>query len=152
LSEEVFVGVRGRRPKPAGQALNRTALRHDWTEVVDVPFVSDVRLPRSCLEGKPWPAATRAWWKAISSMPHCVLWARSDWAFAIDTALLAAEFHDGNVRVATELRNRCRVLGTTGDARQSMRIRYVDPPTVGSGVGDAEVFDLTDYRELYGDL
>jgi hypothetical protein len=37
-------------------------------------------------------------------------------------------------------------LGTTGDARQGLRIRYVKP-TVDSGGADAEVFDL---RELYG--
>lgn len=97
---------------------------HEWTEVVDVPF-DGVRpgLPRR--KGG-WPASTKRWWETVSRMPHCVLWSDADWQFALDTALLAAEFHEGNVRVAGELRQREKILGTTLDARRDLRIRYVD--------------------------
>lgn len=74
-----------------------------------------------------WPAETRRWWAAVTSMPHCVMWADSDWQFALDTALVAATFHAGDVRVAGELRQREKIIGTTGDARRDLRIRYVDP-------------------------
>ncbi|HEX5119830.1 MAG TPA: hypothetical protein VFW65_31985 [Pseudonocardiaceae bacterium] len=73
-----------------------------------------------------WPAETRKWWRTVSRMPHCVLWTDADWRFAMDTAVVAAAFHAGDVRVANELRQREKLLGTTGDARRDLRIRYVD--------------------------
>jgi len=79
-------------------------------------------------------------------MPHAVLWHPSDWRFAMDTALLVAAGHEGG-RVASEVRQRERVMGTTVDARRGLRIRYVDP-----GVQVAPeppgVTVLDDYREL----
>jgi hypothetical protein len=138
--------VTGRKPKPAGQALNRNKPVHDWTEVVDVPFEGAPKLPAKQPNGRTWSAWTKAWWVAVSTMPHCVLWSSGDWRFAIETALVAAEWHDGRLGAATELRNREKVLGTTVDFRRDLRIRYVAPePT--SGV-DAEVTVLADYRDL----
>jgi hypothetical protein len=74
------------------------------------------------------------------------LWSDSDWEFAIDTLELVAQFHEGNERLATEIRNRERVLGTTADYRRDLRIRY------GTAVGDEDetpdvVPNLDDYRE-----
>lgn len=138
--------VAGRKPKPTGQAINRNKPTHDWSEVPDVPFVTIVKLPKARLEGKPWPALTKRWWAVISAMPHCSLWSDGDWQFAVDTALLAAEYHDGNVRMATELRNRERVLGTTVDYRRDLRIRYV--PADQGDDAPAEVTRLDDYRDL----
>jgi len=60
-------------------------------------------------------------------MPHCVLWQPTDWGFALDTAVLHAAMSEGNPRVATELRNREQVLGTTTAARQHQQIRYIEP-------------------------
>jgi len=74
-----------------------------------------------------WPAETRRWWAAVSRMPHCVLWSAADWQFALDSAVVAATFHAGDVRVAAELRQREKILGTTHDARRDLRIRYVEP-------------------------
>lgn len=140
--------VAGRKPKPQGQARHRVQPVHDWSEVPNVPFKGGPRLPAKRLEGKPWPARTKAWWAAVSSMPHCVLWSPSDWEFAIDTALIAAEFHDGKVTAATELRYREKVLGTTADFRRDIRVRYVDPTT--EPVEAAGVTSLDEYRDLYG--
>lgn len=137
--------VVGRKPKPDGQKRNRVKPTYEWVEVEDVPFKGGPKLPRYRLGQKPWPALTKSWWSAVSSMPHCALWSTSDWQFAIETALVAAEFHDGDVRVATELRNRQRVLGTTFDYRRDLRIRYVDEVST-SEVSSASVTGLAEYR------
>jgi hypothetical protein len=49
-------------------------------------------------------------------MPHGRLWIASDWQFALDTAIIAAEFHAGNMRLAGELRHLEKVTGTTAKA------------------------------------
>jgi hypothetical protein len=139
------MGVAGRKPKPPGQAVNRNKPTHDWTEIPRIPFEGGPDLP----EGD-WPTATQRWWRSASRMPHCVLWDEQDWLFAVDTARLHAEFWMGNVRVATELRNREKVLGTTMDFRRDLRIRYVDPPEGEDAAPAAPVTKLDDYRDLYG--
>jgi hypothetical protein len=60
-------------------------------------------------------------------MPHVVLWTEADWQFALDSAEVAAAFHDGDVKQAVELRQRERIMGTTLDARRDLRIRYIQP-------------------------
>ena len=140
------MGVAGRKPKPDGQAVNRNKPTHDWTEVPRIPFEDGPDLP----DGVDWPTATRRWWRTVSRMPHAALWDESDWNFAIDTARLHAEFWTESTRVATELRNREKVLGTTQDFLRDLRIRYVDPAPVEKGEPGAPVTKLDDYRDLYG--
>jgi hypothetical protein len=140
------VPAAGRKPKPAGQAVNRAKPVHDWTEVPEVPYADGPKLPAKALAGMPWPAATRRWWKAVSTMPHCVLWTEADWSFALDTALIAALFHFGDPKQAAELRNRERILGTTVDFRRDLRIRYVPPPP--ENPVDADVVDMASFRDL----
>lgn len=87
-------------------------------------------------------------------MPHCIRWTESDWSFAIDTAMLAADFHDGQVTAATELRQREKIMGTTINARRDLRIRYLQAEpevTVDESAAVAPVSQLDDYRDLYGD-
>ncbi len=119
--------VRGTKPKPDGQKRNRVKPTFEWTEVPDVPFEGAPKLPARWTEGRAWPARTKRWWAAISSMPHCVLWAEPDWEYAIDTAFVHAQFASGDMRVAAELRNREKLLGNTFDSRRDLRIRYVSP-------------------------
>ena len=89
---------------------------------------------------------TKEKWTAWSSMPHCRLWGSAEWDFALDAIELAAQFHEGDTRVATELRNREKVLGTTLDSRRDLRIRYVEPKAdVSTG---ENVTSLNDYRDL----
>ena len=80
-------------------------------------------------------------------MPHCSLWSRADWQFALDTAEVHARFVAG--AGATELRIREKLLGVTLDARRDLRIRYVQ---AAEGVGDVEapanVLNLDDFRDL----
>lgn len=137
------MAVRGTKPKPEGQKRNRVKSPIDWVEVVDVPFEEGPVLPAT----EPWPNQTRAWWGAVSRMPHCVLWSEGDWQFALDTARVAAAFHAGDVRVAAELRQREKILGTTVDARRDLRIRYVPAGEVEPDVSTpAGVTSLDDYR------
>lgn len=138
--------VTGRKPKPQGQAVNRNAKVHDWTEVPDVRHSGGPKLPTRTTLGLPMPPATKRWWQAVSTMPHCALWTDADWSFALDTALIAAQFHTGDLKLGTELRNRERVLGTTVDFRRDLRIRYV--PAEPERPVDADVANLDDYRDL----
>jgi hypothetical protein len=132
--------------KPAETRRRRNAPIHEWIEVENVPFENAPPLPRQQPNDEKWPRATRRWWRYISSMPHCVLWSDADWQFAIDTAYVHAEFVRGNVRVATELRNREKVLGTTVDFRRDLRIRYVEPRVE----APESVSVLEDYRRRLG--
>ena len=136
--------VTGRKPKPAGQAVNRAKPTHEWTDVVDVPFDAAPELPEKRPNGADWPGATRRWYAAVSTMPHCKLWSPSDWVFVEHTARLVAAFDEGDYKQATEIRQREKKLGMTADDRRDLRIRYVDalPET------SAEVTNLDDYRDL----
>ncbi|BAH32984.1 MULTISPECIES: hypothetical protein [Rhodococcus] len=149
------MAIAGRKPKAEGQRVNRHALKHDWTDVKDIPFADAPKLPSKRLQGKSWPTLTRRWWKAISTMPHCVLWSDSDWQYAIDTALIAAEFHDGDVKAAAELRAREKLLGNTVEHRRDMRIRYIDPDAAEASpliededTPSAGVAQMEDYRNV----
>lgn len=97
-----------------------------------------------------WPVETLRWWQAISRMPHCVVWAHSDWQFALDTAVIAAAFHAGDYRLASELRQREKVLGTTVDARRDLRIRYLhlDNDDEVASEDLASVTVMADYKRM----
>jgi len=100
-----------------------------------------------------WPAETRRWWKAVSTMPHCALWGEADWQFAFDTAVIASAFHAGDLRLAAELRAREKILGTTADARRDLRIRYISTgDTDATSEQDrASVTAMADYRKMVGE-
>lgn len=140
------MALAGRKPKPEGQSRNRAKPVHEWTEVADVPFEDGPGLPDARSDGRPWPQRTREKWSAWSAMPHCKLWGPAEWDFALDSIELAALVHSGEPRHATELRNRERVLGTTGDFRRDLRIRYVEPAADVSGA--VNVTSMDDYRNL----
>lgn len=130
----------GRKPNTGQPIRHRTKPVHEWTEVEAVPFKGGPALPKTEPGAKSWPTQTKRWWEAIRRMPHCVLWDESDWLFALDTALVAAAFHGGDIKAATELRNREKVLGTTVDFRRDLRIRYVEPAVAGEGITELEEY------------
>jgi len=140
------MAVRGTKPKPEGQARNRNKPVHDWTEVVDTPHTGGPKLPKAQPDGRPWPLWTKRWWDVLVKMPHCSLWSSSDWEFAFDTAVLKAKFHtDVTTALATEIRNREKVLGTTADFRRDLRIRYVEAQAAKT---TGNVTSMDDYRDL----
>lgn len=146
------MAVVGRKPKDADKRVNRHAPRHDWTEVPNVPFADGPKLPSRRTQNRSWPAMTKRWWTTLSQMPHCVLWSESDWSFALDTALIAAAFHDGELQRAAELRNREKLLGVTVEHRRDLRIRYVDPPSDDdTETTPGAVTRMDDYRDVLAD-
>lgn len=146
------MAVVGRKPKDEKNRVNRHAPRHDWTEVEDVPFTGGPALPSRRPQNRSWPAMTKRWYDTIRTMPHCVLWAPSDWSFALDTALIAAAFHEGDLKRAPELRVREKLLGTTVEFRRDLRIRYVEKNEERSEQEDsAGVTRIDDYRDTLSD-
>jgi hypothetical protein len=122
--------------KPNERSINRNQPRVDWTEVPNVPYsgeVPELPLTRTFINPKgepqeiPIEKRTRDWFKAVTSMPHCILWQPSDWQFCLDTAMVHASANHGSVSAMSELRQREKIMGTTVDARRDLRIRYVDP-------------------------
>ena len=111
-------------PAPSQTKKRRNADTHEWQDVVNVPYGGpSPELPDSY----EWGPACRAWYSAVRSMPHCVLWTASDWMFALETAFVANEMWAGNAAVAGELRQRNAKLGVTLEDRMKLRIRYRDP-------------------------
>lgn len=147
------MAVAGRKPAASGQTRHRVKPSTEWTEVPNIPYageVPDFPLERTIVtrEGQgqvALQALTLQWWESISSMPHCVLWAPSDWMFALTTATVADAAFCGVSSAATELRNREKVMGTTVEFRRDLRIRYVDAV---ENAKPAEVANIADYRDL----
>lgn len=136
----------GAKPKPAGQAVTRHKQVHDWTDVEDVPFEDGPDLPERRCNERAWDARTRKKWDAWRSMPHCKLWGEAEWDFALDSIEVAAKFHEtSDMKFATELRNREKVLGTTNDYRRDLRIRYIEPVVNDAAAG---VTNIADYLNL----
>ncbi|QBI53435.1 phage terminase small subunit [Streptomonospora litoralis] len=131
-------------PEPKENAARRNQPTHTWHEVPNQPYtrtppVAPPATRAVLVDGEmkrlKLTTMTRAWWRTVSTMPHCRLWSESDWLFAAETALIADDFYRGFTKAATELRQRERILGTTADARMALRIRYVDQSPTG---GDQE--------------
>ncbi len=141
------MAIKGRKPKPYGQVRHRVTPVHDWVEVANVPFTEASKLPSRTPLGELWMPSVRRWYKAVSTMPHCVLWQPAEWEFVYDTAWLIQAMHAGNTRLASEVRAREKVLGTTADARRDQRIRYVSDD-VGATDTDDVVTELDYYRAL----
>lgn len=103
----------------------------DWTDVVDTPYLGpSPDLPK--LSGRRrWHEQVVAWWNEVRQMPHCVLWAATDWRFGVETAVMKqqlwTDLEAGEMKttLATEIRRREDQMGTTGEARRKLRVRYV---------------------------
>ena len=136
--------VGGARLKPPGQSVTRHKPL-EWAEVPDLPFKGGPKLPPTQPDGLAWPPTCKRRWAIWSTMPHCVLWSKADWQFALDTMSIAARFViSAQTTDAAEMRCREKVLGTTHDYRRGLRIRYVEP-----ALGSAEdVTKLDDSRDL----
>lgn len=147
------MAMAGRKP-----ADRPTVTRHkptvDWTEVANVPYTGprpDLPTSRSVINPKgeiqefPIENRTRDWWDAVSTMPHCAIWHKSDWQFAVDTAMVHADACHGKTTAMAELRMREKIMGTTVDARRDLRIRYVDPEPEAAEI--SPVSDLSERRQ-----
>jgi hypothetical protein len=150
------MAVVGRPPKAEGQAVTRHKPQHDWVEVADVPFTGcECGEPGSCERFHiPVPSAkgrlskaTKEWWAAVSTMPHCVLWRPPDWQFALMTARVHALVMAGSESRLQELRVREEKMGCTEDDRKKLHIRYVAVEVAGDAPdGPAPVSDFAAAR------
>lgn len=114
-------------PAPSATKQRRNPDTHEWQNVVDVPYEGPAPdLP----ESYEWGPGVRAWFHAVRSMPHAVLFKASDWVFVLETAFVVNELWSGNAAVAGEVRQRNAKLGVTLEDRMKLRIRYV-PAEVG---------------------
>lgn len=125
--------ARGVKPTD-GPKHHRNPAMVEWTEVEDVPFtgVVPVEIPDERMVGSNTGPITvevtdfaRDWWATVSSMPHCILWADSDWQFALASFWVADTAFRGSIGAAGELRTREKWMGCTWEARRDLRIRYV---------------------------
>ena len=124
-------------PKPSGRTTTSpTAPKGDWTNVINEPYSGtrpELPLERQAMlkNGEltivPMGQPTLDWWDAITSMPHCALWTKTDWQFALDTAKVHSAAMTGSMPAVGELRQREKIMGTTMDFRRDLRIRYVEP-------------------------
>lgn len=123
------MAIRGPKPKADDEKVTRHALTQGWIEIADVPFEPQEEhlIGRHPETRKKWAAATLAWYVAISTMPHCILWGPAQWQYARTTAVIYDRWLKGDNARAGELRQREAIMGTTFDARRDLRIRYVSP-------------------------
>ncbi len=124
----ICMAVRG----PAGKSVKHGHTPSaEWTEVANVPYQGpSPDLPK--LSGrKKWSELVAQWWEQVRVMPHCVNWGAGDWQFGLETALMKdafwKEYSEGEMKstMATEIRRREAMMGTTVEARRQLRIRYV---------------------------
>lgn len=137
--------TRGRTPQEG--SINRNPLSIEWAEVENTPYTSQKGKPKIpgyrtiIVDGEPvdveWQEESIQWWKAVSTMPHCSLWTPAEWQFAKATLYLADSAFRGDTRAFGELRQREAKMGTTREARNNLRIRYVEP----SPIKNAEEFE-----------
>lgn len=147
----------GTKPK-AGPKHGRSPLTVDWTDVVDEPYVGwrpDLPETRRVewterdgrrSEDQRLRPETEGWWETVSTMPHCRLWSKSDWVFALATAFVADMVFCGDRGAAGELRQREKIMGVTVDARRDLRIRYVPRA---EAAGDAPVVAQINSRRAH---
>jgi hypothetical protein len=117
----------------------------DWTDVPDTPYVgASPALPKLGSRRR-WSDLVITWWDMVREMPHCVLWGPTDWHFAVETALMKQELWSEvtageglRSTLATEVRRREDQMGTTGEARRKLRIRYVPADTVADAEDEPE--------------
>jgi hypothetical protein len=123
----------GRKPNEGTPIRHGVKPAHEWVVVDDVPYTGPKpKIPTFHYQANrkgelvefPMPKTTKAWWNAVSTMPHCVLWSTSDWQFALDTLNVHAQAMTGKTGAMAELRMREKIMGTTLDSRRDLRIKY----------------------------
>lgn len=77
--------------------------------------------------GFDWPDQTRIWWDNWRRSIVARTWVATDWDFAMDTAMVHAEFWSGNTSIGPELRLRVAKMGATQEDRARMNIAAVEP-------------------------
>lgn len=75
-------------------------------------------------DGKPWPAATVAWWRMWADHPLTKDMPDADWFFLLDTAVVHGAYWSGDLKQGGELRQRVAKFGPTPEDRARLRIQF----------------------------
>jgi hypothetical protein len=122
------MGARGPERKETHSRVRDTKRRNAPAfEVVDDGEVRGPELP----DGYDWPEQTRHWWQTWRESPQSQAFLATDWDYLADTALLHADFWEGDRTVEPGLRQRLAKFGATPEDRSRMKL------TVGEPVSDA---------------
>ncbi|GAA3581159.1 hypothetical protein GCM10022198_00320 [Klugiella xanthotipulae] len=76
-----------------------------------------------------WPEATRRWWNVMGDHPLAPSFTNLDWEYLLDTARLHADYWQGNLKQAGELRLRMAKYGFTPEDRARLRISFAQATT-----------------------
>lgn len=71
-----------------------------------------------------WPTRTVEWWAMWRDSPLAAEFTATDWSELLDTALLHAQFWNGKMSLAAELRLRVAKFGATPEDRARLRITF----------------------------
>lgn len=115
----------GRGPAPKAHRTRDTDDKRRQAEQHTLTDDGELRGPE--LPDLDWPERTRAWWDGMRRSPLAKTFSGTDWDFLLDTAVLHAEFWDGNLSVAAELRLRVSKFGVTPEDRARLRLQIEEP-------------------------
>lgn len=133
-------------PKPAHQRRNRN--RKAAGEWVLFDEVYSGPIPRIPKVGEEWNIDSRRWWKAIWRTPMATQWVDGDVGALTVLAFVRQRFLDGDMRLASELRQMMDDFGLTPKGRQMRRwvISEKDPERAGILSDEAKIADLREQR------
>lgn len=131
---------RGPSPKdPARKARHdshaTTVLRHEAAAAPPLP-VGLRKIP-----------VVRSWWETWKASPQAEHFGSTDWEFLLETAHLKAAFHEGDMKLAPELRLRVAKFGATPEDRARLRMQFAQ-----ADEADAKRPPTTSSRERRGTL
>lgn len=112
-----------------------TVLRHEVAEAPDLP--PDLRKI----------GAVRNWWATWKASPQAETFGSTDWEFLLETAVIKAAFHEGDMKQAPELRLRVAKFGATPEDRARLRMQFAQ-----ADEADAKRPPTTSSRERRGTL
>lgn len=66
----------------------------------------------------------QVWWETWANSPQAEHFGSTDWLFLTETAFIAAAFYAGDLKVASELRQRVAKFGATPEDRARLRMQF----------------------------
>lgn len=124
-----------RRARRNADAQSQTVLRFEQMEPPDLPPV---------LAADP-PVAL--WWETWRASPQAEHFGSTDWLFLMETAYLVAAFHEGDLKLAGEIRIRVAKFGATPEDRARLRMTFAQ-----ADEADAKRAPGASARARYADL
>lgn len=115
-------------PAPADTRRRRNEpARGEWRTLEPLKKPVLPALPKRLKKEGPWPAVTRAAWKAWRADPVTQLYGPADISFALDTIRLHSMMTASS---ANEVRLRMTALGLTPEGKIKLRVRLDEPEDV----------------------